>query len=123
MAPRDDGLKVRGVGNLFCAGEKAGLLVGHTEAIVTGTLAGCNAVRHIRGQEPLVLPRSLAAGDAIGFVRESMATEEGLAGKFTFSGSVYFERMKELGLYTLDRRAVRERVEKAGLWDLFKGGR
>ncbi len=25
---------VEGVGNLFCAGEKAGLLVGHTEAIV-----------------------------------------------------------------------------------------
>jgi len=122
MAPRDDGLKVRGVGNLFCAGEKAGLLVGHTEAIVTGTLAGCNAVRHIRGEQPLVLSRSLAAGDAIGFVRERMATEEGLASKFTFSGSVYFERMKELGLYTLDRAAVRERVEKAGLLDLFKGG-
>lgn len=122
MAPRDDSLKVRGVGNLFCAGEKAGLLVGHTEAIVTGTLAGCNAVRHIRGEQPLILPRSLAAGDAIGFVRERMATEEGLASKFTFSGSVYFERMKELGLYTLDRAAVRERVEKAGLLDLFKGG-
>ena len=29
MAPRDDALKVDGVDNLFCAGEKAGLLVGH----------------------------------------------------------------------------------------------
>ncbi len=92
MSPRDDGLKVQGVGNLFCAGEKAGLLVGHTEAIVTGTLAGYNAVRHMRGEKPLILPRSLAAGDAIGFVREQMETEEGLGCKFTFSGSVYFDR-------------------------------
>ena len=45
MSPRDDALKVIGVENLFCGGEKAGLLVGHTEAIVTGTLAGLNAVK------------------------------------------------------------------------------
>ena len=45
MAPRDNYLHVDGVDNLFCAGEKAGLLVGHTEAIVTGTLAGNNSVR------------------------------------------------------------------------------
>jgi len=122
MSPRDDSLKVQGVANLFCAGERAGLLVGHTEAIVTGTLAGFNAVRHIRGEQPLTLPRSLAAGDAIGFVREQMATEEGLGCKYTFSGSVYFERMKEKGTYTTDRRTVRKRVEAAGLLGIFKGG-
>ena len=122
MSPRDDSLKVHGVENLFCAGEKAGLLVGHTEAIVTGTLAGFNAVRLIRGDQPLVLPRSLAAGDAIGFVREQMSTEEGLGCKFTFSGSVYFERMKKIDLYTMERAAVLERVDKAGLLDIFKGG-
>jgi len=122
MSPRDDGLKVQGVANLFCAGERAGLLVGHTEAIVTGTLAGFNAVRQIRGEPPLTLPRSLAAGDAIGFVREQMATEEGLGCKFTFSGSVYFERMKEKGTYTTDRKTVRERVEAAGLLGIFQGG-
>ena len=122
MSPRDDGLKVQGVANLFCAGERAGLLVGHTEAIVTGTLAGFNAVRHIRGEPPLTLPRSLAAGDAIGFVREQMTTEEGLGCKFTFSGSVYFERMKEKGTYTTDRKTVRERVEAAGLLGIFQGG-
>ncbi|HNQ02620.1 MAG TPA: FAD-dependent oxidoreductase, partial [Syntrophales bacterium] len=122
MSPRDDGLKVQGVANLFCAGERAGLLVGHTEAIVTGTLAGFNAVRHIRGEPPLNLPRSLAAGDAIGFVREQMTTEEGLGCKFTFSGSVYFERMKEKGTYTTDRKTVRERVEAAGLLGIFQGG-
>jgi len=122
MSPRDDSLRVQGVGNLFCAGEKAGLLVGHTEAIVTGTLAGYNAVRHIRGETPLILPRSLAAGDAVAHVREQMATEEGLGCKFTFSGSVYFERMKAMDLYTTNREAVRRRVERAGLLNVFKGG-
>ena len=89
--------------NLFCAGEKAGLLVGHTEAICTGTLAGYNAVKCARREKPLVLPDSLAVGDAIGFVRQQMR-EEGILGlKYTFSGSVYFERMKARGLYTTDR--------------------
>ena len=46
LAPRDDAMQVQGgVDNLFCSGEKAGLLVGHTEAIVTGALAGHNAAR------------------------------------------------------------------------------
>ncbi|MEM5774398.1 MAG: FAD-dependent oxidoreductase, partial [Anaerolineaceae bacterium] len=49
MSPRNDDLKVIGLENLFCAGEKAGLLVGHTEAVVTGVLAGHNAVRYALG--------------------------------------------------------------------------
>ena len=51
IAPREDTMKVKGIKNLFCAGEKSGLFVGHTEAIVTGTLAGYNSVRHIYGKE------------------------------------------------------------------------
>lgn len=119
MSPRNDALKVDGVENLFCAGEKAGLLVGHTEAIVTGTLAGCNAVRHIRGEKPLILPDTLAAGDAIGYVGTQMATEEGLGFKYTFSGSVYFERMKAKGLYGTDADQIRKRVERAGRAGIF----
>ena len=119
MAPRDDALKVEGVPNLFCAGEKAGLLVGHTEAICTGTLAGYNAVRCARGEAPLVLPETLAVGDAIGFVRRQMR-EEGILGlKYTFSGSVYFERMKARGTYTTDGRQIEERVGRAGLAGVF----
>lgn len=44
MAPCSSSLKVEGVENLFCCGEKSAILVGHTEAIVTGLLAGNNAV-------------------------------------------------------------------------------
>jgi hypothetical protein len=119
MAPRDDALKVRGVENLFCAGEKAGLLVGHTEAIVTGTLAGCNAVRRAKGEKLLLLPESLAVGDAIPYVRRQMEIPEGLGYKYTFSGSVYFERMKEKGLYSIDPVLIRRRVEEAGVAEIF----
>ncbi|MBM7866833.1 FAD-dependent oxidoreductase [Heliobacterium gestii] len=116
MCPRDNALKVKGdVENLFCAGEKAGLLVGHTEAIVTGALAGHNAVRFALQKPLLELPRSLAVGDAIAHVNEQMQTEEGLTKKYTFSGSVYFQRMKEQGLYSTDVNAIRQRVEGAGL--------
>jgi hypothetical protein len=121
LAPRDDAMQVQGpVNNLFCGGEKAGLLVGHTEAIVTGSLAGHNAVRKIAGMETLKLPGSLAVGDAITHVRERMQTDEGMCEKYTFSGAGYFKRMKELGLYTTDTAVVEARVAAAGLTGVFK---
>jgi len=119
MAPRDDTLKVKGIENLFCGGEKAGLLVGHTEAIATGTLAGFNAVRQIRKEKPLVLPDTLAVGDAIAYVRTQMETEEGLGYKYTFSGSVYFDRMKQKGLYSTDLKEIEKRVDRAGMLGIF----
>lgn len=119
LAPRDNALKVKGLDNVFCGGEKAGLLVGHTEAIVTGTLAGHNAVRYALGQELLVLPETLAIGDAISYVRQVMDTEEGMTKKYTFSGSVYFNRMKELNLYTTDIDTIKAKVDKAGLTGVF----
>jgi hypothetical protein len=119
MSPRNDALQVDGVANLFCGGEKAGLLVGHTEAICTGTLAGCNAGRYLKMEKPIVLPTSLAIGDAITHVRTRMGEEGGLGLKYTFSGSVYFERMKELGLYSTDVREIERRVAAAGLTGVF----
>lgn len=120
MAPRDDSLLVRGMKNLFCAGEKAGLLVGHTEAIVTGSLAGANAARMALGEAALVLPRTLACGEAVAFVREQMETPPGLVKKYTFSGSVLYERMKTLGLDSTDPRRIRERVEHLGLTNVLR---
>ena len=120
MAPRDDALKVTGVANLFCAGEKAGLLVGHTEAICTGTLAGCNAARLANGKDPLALPDALSIGDAIRHVREQMTEKNERGLKFTFSGSVYFERMTARGLYSTDIQAIAKRVKTAGADGIFK---
>ena len=48
-----------------------------------------------------------------------MADEEGLGYKYTFSGSVYFERMKEKGLYSLDVGDIQKRVDEAGLTGVF----
>lgn len=119
LAPHTNDLKVIGLDNVFCGGEKAGLLVGHTEAITTGALAGHNAVRYLLGKETLVLPTELAVGDAIKYVNEIMETEDGMKKKYTFSGSVYFNRMKELGLYTTDIAAIKARVEKVGLTNVL----
>jgi hypothetical protein len=121
MAPRNDALKIDGLDNVFCAGEKAGLLVGHTEAVVTGTLAGYNAARHAGGKQPLILPETLLAGDAVRHVREQMQTEKGLGMKFTFSGSVFFERMRQRGSYLTDVAEIRRRVAATGLANVFAG--
>ncbi|MEW6423971.1 MAG: FAD-dependent oxidoreductase [Bacillota bacterium] len=120
MAPCDDALQVAGVDNLFCAGEKTGLLVGHTEAMVTGFLAGHNAARRLAGKEPLLLPEDIAGGDIISYMHREMKTEEGLKKKYTFSGSVYFQRMREKGLYSTDADEIHARVVKAGLKGVYK---
>ncbi len=121
LAPRDDSMRVTGdIDNLFCGGEKAGLLVGHTEAMVTGALGGHNAVRALAGKKPIVLPKSLTIGDAITHVREEMEEEKNMGNKYTFSGSVYFNRMKDRDLYSTDIAAIKRRVSKAGLTDIFE---
>ncbi len=119
MAPRDNALQVQGIKNLFCAGEKAGLLVGHTEAIVTGVLAGYNCARFLKQQPLLVLSRKTAIGEAIAYVNEEMQTEKGLGKKYTFSGSVLFEHMKELGLYETNVAGIEDNIKNEGLWQVF----
>ncbi len=120
MARRDNTMKVEcDVDNLYCGGEKAGLLVGHTEAIVTGTLAGHNAVRQLAGRAPIELPHDLATGDSISYVRSEMDKPGGLTKKYTFSGSVFFERMKERNRYTTDVDLIQKRVASTGLTDVF----
>lgn len=117
---RDDQMKVDAeVDNLYCGGEKAGILVGHTEAIVTGTLAGHNAVRQLADKPGLELPADLAVGDAITYVREQMDEPDGMSKKYTFSGSVYFNRMKERDLYTTDIGRIEDRVKSTGLENVF----
>ena len=118
-APRDNYLRVNGVDNLFVGGEKSGFYVGHTEAICTGTLAGHNAVRSAIGMYLLQLPTNTLIGDFISYSNSEMNKTDGDKLKFTFAGSVYFNRMKELGLYTTDSDVVRERVKKTGLENIF----
>ena len=122
MAPRENTMKVKGIENLFCAGEKAGLFVGHTEAITTGSLAGYNSVKYIEGKPLLVLPTELALGDLISYGNIMVNIEEGLKNRYTFSGGVYFNRMVEKGLYSTDPHQIKSRVEKLGLLNIYNKG-
>lgn len=119
VAERDDALKVSGVGNLFCGGEKSGLFVGHTEAISTGSLAGHNAVRFVKGMKLLELPSGIAIGDLISFANKNLDTEEGLMTRYTFAGAEYFARMKERGLYSTDPEEIRRRVRRYDLEGIY----
>ncbi|HEY8892450.1 MAG TPA: FAD-dependent oxidoreductase [Clostridium sp.] len=120
VAPRTDSMKVVGLDNMFCAGEKSGLFVGHTEAMITGALAGHNAIRNCLGMPLLILPRSLAVGDIIAYANEKMKSKEGRRNRYTFAGAEYFKRMQELGLYTMNIDEIKRKVEKLNLTDIFK---
>ena len=119
VAPRTNDLKVEGVDNLFCAGEKSGLFVGHTEAICTGSLAGHNAVRLAIGMPLLILPSSIAIGDIISYANEKAKTREGRKNRYTFAGAEYFKHMQEVGLYTLDKDEINLRIKKLNLDNIF----
>ena len=120
VAERDDAMRVRGLENMLCGGEKSGLFVGHTEAISTGALAGHNAVRWLKGLRPLELPDQLVIGDLISFANRSLAEEQGLYTRYTFAGADFFRRMKERGMYTTDAEEVRQRVRKFGLEGIYR---
>lgn len=120
MAPRNNGLKVEGLQNLLCAGEKAGLFVGHTEAMSTGSLAGHNAVRLVLGMPLLELPRTTAIGDIISYANERIKSSDGLKKRYTFAGAEYFERMKGLNLYTIDNETIATRIRRMGLTNIYK---
>lgn len=119
VAPRTNDMLVKGIDNLLCAGEKSGLFVGHTEAIISGTLAGHNAVRLALGNPLLILPTSLASGDILSFANESIESRSGLKSRYTFAGSIFFNRMIERGLYTTDITEIEKRVAKVNLSDIF----
>jgi len=94
-------------------------LLGRAEAICTGSLAGNNAVRLFNGKELMVLPNETVIGDIINFSNQRFLEENDKQSRFTFAGSIYFNRMKELGLYTIDKKIIKKRIEDLGLTDIF----
>ncbi|MBR3785181.1 MAG: FAD-dependent oxidoreductase [Firmicutes bacterium] len=109
VTERDETLRVRGVENLFCGGEKAGPFIGHTEAIVTGSLAGFNAGCMAGGEELLALhPEETAIGAFLHYEKPG-------GGMFTFAGDAFFDHMKAVGLYTTDKKQIERRIADAGL--------
>lgn len=59
------------------------------------------------------------SGDYISFVSAQTQTEEGRKQRYTFSGGVYFERMRKLELYSTNAAEIKERVNKAGVTGIF----
>ena len=119
VSPRDNYMRAQGMKNLFVGGEKSGFYVGHTEAICTGSLAGHNAVRYLANMEYLQLPTTTLIGDFLAYSNEEMHKKDGEKKRFTFAGSIYFERMKELGFYTLDKDKIAKRVKDANLFGVY----
>lgn len=89
------------------------------EAICTGSLAGHNAARNAIGMYLLQLPTSIAIGDFIYYANKELKEDNADRLKFTFAGSVYFNRMKELGFYTTDKKIIINRVKETGLEGIF----
>ncbi|HJO93616.1 MAG TPA: FAD-dependent oxidoreductase [Victivallales bacterium] len=119
MSPRDNTLKVDGIDNLFCAGEKCGQCVGHTEAICTGTLAGYNATMYMNKGKIIKLSTELAVGEFIRFSGAQLKNRKVEGIKCTFSGAQFFQRMKDKGLYITDIEKIKNKVANLGLSNLF----
>ena len=67
----------------------------------------------------LKLPDSLLIGDFISYSNEEMHKIGGAKKRFTFAGSIYFERMKELNFYTTDKEKIQKRVKDENLIDIY----
>ncbi|MCL2323473.1 MAG: FAD-dependent oxidoreductase [Oscillospiraceae bacterium] len=119
VTKRDDYMNAIGVDNLFLGGEKSGLIVGHTEAMVSGTLAGYNAVRYALGKELFKIPNNSLLGDFISYSNNIDNFKDSRVKRYTFSGAEYFARMKELGFYSRNNDEISLRIEKLGLKDIF----
>ena len=89
------------------------------DAVVTGDLAGYNAVRKGLGQSCLELPNTLIVGAYIDYVRQQvMKSEDGLLKK----GYVLLdpEILKDLKVYREDESEIVEEVKKVGLIGIYK---
>ena len=120
VAPCLDTMQAEGIDNLFCAGEKGAPLIGHTEAVVTGAVAGHNAVRQARGRRQLILSDRLATGRIISHSHRQFIGQGKYDERYTFAGGDFFEIMKKEGLYSTDIDVIGERVRDEDLTDIFE---
>ena len=55
----------------------------------------------------------------IAYENEKSKSREGRKQRYTFAGAGYFKRMQELGLYTLDIKAIKKKIAKLNLEGIF----
>ncbi|MFC1962477.1 FAD-dependent oxidoreductase [Chloroflexota bacterium] len=120
LTPRESSLRVADRDNLFVAGEKVAA-IGVIECMVTGLLAGHNAVRTALGKKLVVLPPTTSTGDYIAFLAETMQSEENLTGFYGASSGLYLTRMVERNLFTSDIAKIKSNIEEAGLTNIYAG--
>ncbi|MBI4286748.1 MAG: FAD-dependent oxidoreductase [Chloroflexi bacterium] len=114
MVVRDNCLKVDGFANLFAGGAKSGPSMCLIDCMVTGDLAGHNAVRKGLGQACLELPTNLAAGafiDHVGKARQEV--------KRGHQGIIQKEFLQGLHVYR-EGDDIGKEVEKAGLKGVYQ---
>jgi len=82
-APRllDAGFRLKDQPRLLFAGQMTGV-EGYMESAASGMLAGINAVRQVRGQEPLVLPRDTMLGALTAHVSDENAHYQPMGANF-----------------------------------------
>ncbi|MBU2701018.1 hypothetical protein Ga0466249_002129 [Sporomusaceae bacterium BoRhaA] len=77
------------------------------------------AVRYCLDMQYLELSRDTAIGDFIAYIHEQMATAEGRTYRYSFSGSLFFTRMKERNLYSTNNQEIIERISRSGLAEIY----
>ena len=67
----------------------------------------------------IVLPNETVIGDIIDFANKKFLKDKDKKSRFTFAGSIYFNRMKEIGLYSTDSKEIEDRITRLGLKGIF----
>jgi hypothetical protein len=116
ITPCETTLKVKGVDNLFVAGDKAARLMGITEAVASGNLAGYNAACMAAGKDSIELPKDTVLGALIAFACSRQGTEEGLVTNHCVNAGPFLEKMKADGTYVRDAKKVEDKIKKDGKW-------
>ena len=117
LALHDSSLKIDDLDNVFCAGVKCGPTGFLMDAIISGDLAGYNAVRKGLGKECLKLPKTLAVGAFIDHLAEAIRSEEGRSKRYGVNRA---DLMKKFGVYREKREDILKEVERAGLKGIYK---
>lgn len=110
---RDDGMRVIGYDNLFCAGDNSGPDTGVIEAAVSGAVAGYNAACEAAGSDAVVLPATTVSGAFITYVRKVSLSpgQEPL----TYESDQFRTHLRQLGIGLAARPSNRTPSPRSGL--------
>ena len=115
IAPRDNRMLINGYKNVLCAGIKSSHSLFLLDVAISGDFAGYNAARICYGLEPIQLPKTLAIGAFIAYVKDLIETKEGLMK----SPQADKKTLVKLGVFSEDNEKIINLVKKLKLFKLF----